>query len=63
MESDGTSIEFYFRVNGALHYKTPTGFHKNGTWKQNGRIIYMETNKKYAEYRGQISGGRMSGKA
>jgi hypothetical protein len=32
-----------------------------GTWKQDGNSIYMETGHKFAEWKGTIQGGRMSG--
>lgn len=53
----------YFKPKGILHYKSPTGFFKNATWKQTGNTIYFETNKKYAEYSGTIVGHTMKGKA
>ncbi len=62
-DSMGAYNEFHFLPRGILHYRTPTGFWKNATWKQNGSSIYMETNHKYAEYRGSIHGNTMSGKA
>jgi hypothetical protein len=62
-DSDGDYYEYYFQANGALHYKSPGGFYKNGSWKQDGDKIYMETNKKYAERQGLISGAHMEGKA
>ncbi len=61
--SDGRYLEYHFQPDGALHYKSPTGFWTNGTWKQDGDAIYMETNKKYSERQGRISGTRMEGKA
>ena len=62
-DSDGHYYEYHFQAGGALHYQSPTGFFKNGTWKQDGDAIYMEMNQKYAEYRGRISGKRMKGRA
>jgi len=62
-DSDGDYYEYHFQPDGALHYKSPQGFYKNGTWKQHGDTIYMETNKKFAERQGRISGRHMKGNA
>ncbi len=62
-DSGGDYYEYYFQADGALFYKSPSGFWTNGTWKQDGDSIYMETNNKYSEYQGRISGTHMEGKA
>lgn len=62
-DSDGAYYEFMFQASGALHYKSPTGVFKNGTWTQTGEKIYFEMNDKYSEYRGTIAGDTMAGKA
>ena len=62
-DSDGDYYEYTFQVKWRLYYKSPSGFWTNGTWKQDGSSIYMETNKKYSEYQGQISGTHMEGNA
>jgi len=62
-DSDGDHYVYTFRPDGSLHYQSPSGFWKNGTWKQDGDRIYMETNKRFAEYTGVIRGNRMEGKA
>ncbi|MGD0292343.1 MAG: hypothetical protein ABSB30_00665 [Terracidiphilus sp.] len=62
-DSDGDYYEYAFQADGALYYKSPSGFHINGTWKQHGNSIYMETNNKYSEYQGRISGTHMEGNA
>ena len=62
-DSDGDYYEYYFQTDGALYYKNPSGLFRNGTWKQNGSSIYMETNDKYSEYQGRISGTHMEGNA
>jgi hypothetical protein len=62
-DSDGDYYEYTFQADGALHYKSPSGYWTNGTWKQDGDSIYMETNNKYSEYQGRISGTHMEGKA
>ena len=33
-DSDGDYYEYTFQPSGALYYKSPSGFHTNGTWKQ-----------------------------
>jgi len=62
-DSDGDYYEYSFQADGALYYKSPSGFHTNGTWKQDGNSIYMETNNKYSEYKGLISGTHIEGNA
>jgi hypothetical protein len=62
-DSDGDHYEYAFMPNGALYYKSPSGFHTFGTWKQDGDTIYMETNNKYSEYQGRIAGTHIDGKA
>jgi len=62
-DSDGDYYEYHFQTDGALYYKSPSGFHRTGTWKQDGDSIYMETNNKYSEYQGRISGTHMEGNA
>jgi len=61
-DSSGRNYEYYFIPDGALHYKSPTGFWTNGTWKQDGNVIYFEMNKKYSERKGVIWGTHMEGK-
>lgn len=62
-DSDGDYYEYHFQADGAMHYKSPTGFWKNGTWKQDKGSIYMETNKRYSEYQGVINGAHIEGQA
>jgi len=63
-DSDGEYYEYQFMGDGSLHYKLPTGVSsKKGTWKQHGKTIYMETNKKHAEFKGTIQGQTMEGNA
>ena len=61
--SDGDYYEYSFQAGGALYYKSQSESHTNGTWKQDGNSIYMETNNKYSEYQGRISGTHMEGNA
>jgi hypothetical protein len=62
-DSDGDYYEYHFMSDGSLHYKSPTGFWKNASWKQEGSMIYMETNNKYTERNGTIRGHTMEGNA
>jgi len=62
-DSDGDYYEYSFQANGVLSYKSPSGSYTNGTWTQNGSSIYMETNNKYSEYQGRITGTHMEGNA
>ena len=60
-DSDNDYYEYTFQADGALYYMSPSGFWKNGTWKQDGDSIYMETNNKYSEYQGRIIGTHIEG--
>jgi hypothetical protein len=62
-DSDGDYYEFFFLVGGELDYKSPTGFWRNATWKQDGKSIYMECNNRYSEYQGTMEGDQMTGQA
>lgn len=53
---------FRFLADGTVHYTTPEGSWKNGTWKQEGDEVYMEMNDRYAERVGTIVGSRMKGR-
>jgi hypothetical protein len=55
--------DFFFQPDGSLHYKSPTGFWTNASWKQDNDTIYFEMNDKGAEYRGTINGNTMQGTA
>lgn len=61
-DSRGDFYEYHFQRDGSLHYRSPSGFWKNGTWEQDGTKIYMETNKRYSERLGRISGDVMEGR-
>jgi hypothetical protein len=61
-ETDGT-YEYTFVADGVLLYKSAAGYWNNGSWKQDGNSIYMETNKKYAERRGVMTGRQIRGHA
>ena len=60
-DSDGDYYENHFQKDGSLHYKSPTGFWKNGTWRQDGEVVYFEMNRGYSEYDGRMSGKLMEG--
>jgi hypothetical protein len=62
-DSDGDYYEYTFLPGGVLQYKAPLGTFTHGTWKQDGDSIYFETNQKYSEYQGNISGTHMGGRA
>lgn len=62
-DSDGDYYKYYFQPGGVLHYQSPSGFYKDGSWTQDGNTIYMEMNKKYSEHKGTIKGLRMEGEA
>ena len=62
-DSDGDFFAYYFQKDGALHYKVPSGVWRNGTWRQEGNKVYIETNNGYAELQGVISGNRIEGTA
>lgn len=62
-DSDGDYYEYWFMKGGPLHYQSPTGFWKNGAWKQKGCRIYMEINNRYSERKGTIRDNTMEGGA
>jgi len=62
-ESSGERTSWTFEEDGTLSYKTRNGTYRNGTWTQSGNSIYWETNKRYAQYVGQINGNTMQGRA
>jgi hypothetical protein len=54
-----------FERGGVLYYKYTNGgvISRAGSWKQTGSTVYLETNKKYAEYTAVIRGQQMIGEA
>jgi hypothetical protein len=62
-DSDNDYYEYTFLASGVLQYKSPSGTWTNGTWKQDGDAIWFETNHRYSEYQGNISGTHMEGRA
>jgi hypothetical protein len=57
---DDDSI-FRFEKGGVLWIRYFGNASRMGTWKQDGSSIYIEVNQKYAEMRGILRGGRMTG--
>ena len=49
---DGTLTAAY---NGSTH-------HKCGTWRQNGTRVYWESNRRYCEFEGTLTGTTIKGK-
>ena len=56
MESSGEKIVWNLEPNGVLSYKSNSGFWRNGSWKQEGEELYIETNNKYYEAVGNVRG-------
>jgi hypothetical protein len=61
--SDGDRYTFRFEKGGILGYTSPTGTYRNGTWRQTGAGLYMETNMRYWEFHGTIKGDRLPRRA
>jgi hypothetical protein len=59
---DGDRTTISFHTDGTMRFQTPMGSMVNCTWKQDGATVSMDINK-FSEYRGTISGTRMSGTA
>lgn len=62
-DSNGSHYTFHFLPGGQLRYTSPTGTFDKATWRQDGASLYMETNDRYSEYLGTISGTSIKGKA
>lgn len=54
---------FRYLPDGALNYASPSGLYQNGTWRQVGPVVLMETNRHYADYAGLVHGDRILGTA
>ena len=61
--ADNESFRCEFESSGQLHYESPSGDFRNGTWRQRDAQIYLEMNKRYAEYFGSVAGSQMHGTA
>jgi hypothetical protein len=62
-DSVGSRYTFRFLKGGVLDYTSPSGTYRNGSWKQNGEALYMETNNRYWEFKGAIKGNSLQGSA
>lgn len=54
---------YTFNADGSLTYAYNNSTHTVGSWKQDGEKIYWETNNKYCEFEGTLSGNEITGKA
>jgi uncharacterized protein (TIGR02996 family) len=54
---------YRFLETHVLSYTSGTGSFANGTWKQIGPVVLIETNQHYADYEGIIAANRIVGKA
>jgi len=61
IDSGGKSFVYEFLPDGVLKYTTEAGTFTNGSWKQDGKLVYFEINNKYAEGEGVISENWMTG--
>lgn len=61
IDSGGKSFVYEFLPDGVLKYTTETGTFTDGSWKQDGKLVYFEMNNKYAEHEGVISDNLMTG--
>lgn len=61
VDSGGKSFVYEFLPNGVLKFTVETGTFTDGSWKQDGKLVYFEINNKYAEGEGVISDNLMTG--
>ncbi len=59
----GRPTTYTFARGGVLVYSYNGQTYTSGSWKQTGVTIYWETNKRYAEFEGTVTGNEMAGKA
>ena len=52
---------YHFKEKGILHYTTLTGTYTNGTWKQFGDAVFIETNKHFLNILGILNGKTIKG--
>src|SRR5262245_33885184 len=52
-----------FLPGGVLNYTSPSGTFQNGTWRQVGNCVMMETNRHFADYEGFVGGELIHGTA
>ena len=61
IDSGGKSFVFEFLPDGVLKFTTETGTFTDGSWIQDGKLVYFEMNNKYAEGEGVMSDNLMTG--
>lgn len=55
---------YEFHPNGRISMTYNGSRHANiGTWKQDGRAVYFETNNQYSEFEGTLAGTTLTGRA
>ena len=52
-----------FLPDNVLNYSQADATYQNGTWRQVGNVVAMETNRHFADYEGVILGDRIAGEA
>ncbi len=62
-KDDDGALTWRFLPAGVLNYTQPSGTFENGTWRQVGITVAMETNAHYADYFGVIIGDTIRGNA
>jgi uncharacterized protein (TIGR02996 family) len=62
-DSRGSHYIWRYLPGGALNYTSDSGTYQNGTWRQIGNHVIMETNRRYADYLGFVGGDWIHGKA
>lgn len=54
---------YTFNADGSLTYAYNGATYHIGSWKQEGARVYWETNNKYCEFEGTLSGNMIAGNA
>ena len=54
--------QYTFQTDHVLQYSYQGSTYTNGTWRQEGDTVYMETNNHFSDRVGQITGNKMDGK-
>jgi hypothetical protein len=52
---------YYFAPNGTLTYSYDGRIYSNATWRQEGKRVYWEANKRYYQFEGTIEGHVITG--
>jgi hypothetical protein len=52
---------YYFDPNGTLTYSYSKRTYSNGTWKQDGKRVFWEANRRYYQFEGTIAGDTITG--